>query len=162
MRMVVMLLAGVVMIACNSRKQRVEKMKELSLLDEKSAGNWNMRLRYLPAQNRDTSAWTLVLHVEHVSKLPQRELNDPRFSYGTDSLFEVIVPGDTLAPLMVVRVANGQTDGAEYLLTFDRSKLRPSTGVQLRFRDWLFSQRDLYFPLNVASIYQLDSIYTRI
>ncbi|WP_126243471.1 hypothetical protein [Chitinophaga rhizosphaerae] len=162
MRMVLMLLAGVVMIACNTRKQRVERMKELSLLDEKRAGSWNMRLKYLPAQNRDTSAWTLVLYVEHISKLPQKELNDPRFSYGTDSLFQLIASGDTLAPLMVVRVANGQTSGAEYLMTFDRAPLRRPGMVQLRFRDWLFSQRDLYFPLNVPSIYQLDSINTRI
>lgn len=162
MRMVLMLLAGVVMIACNTRKQQVEKMKELSLLDEKSAGGWNMRLTYLPAKDRDTSAWTLVLQVEHESKLPQKELNDPRYSYGTDSLFQVIAAGDTLAPLMVVRVANGKTSGAEYLMTFDRAALRREGKVQLRFRDWLFSRRDLYFALNVPSIYQLDSIYTRI
>ncbi|WP_341839414.1 hypothetical protein [Chitinophaga caseinilytica] len=163
MRVLLTLLTGaVLMLACQSKRQRAEKMRELSLLDEKEASGWKMRLRYLPENGKDTSAWNLVLRVEHASGLPQKMLNDPKFSFGIDSLFEVITPADTVSPFMAIRVANGQTNGAEYMITFDRSALRHSTGVQLRFRDWLFSQRDLYFPLNVTSIHQLDSIYTRI
>lgn len=163
MRVLLTLLAGaVLMLACNTKRQRAEKMKEMSLLDEKEAAGWKMYLRYLPSKQQDTAEWTLVLRVEHGSGLPQKLVNETRFSYGIDSLFEVITPSDTLAPGMAMRVANGQTNGAEYLLSFDRRALHQQGGVQLRFRDWLFSQRDLYFPLNVVSIHQLDSIYSRI
>lgn len=163
MRVILTLLTGAVLIlACNTRRQQRESMKALSLLDEKEASGWTMRLRYLPSKEPDSLEWTLVLRVEHASGLPQKIVNEPRYSYGIDSLFEVITPVDTLAPGMAIRVANGQTDGAEYLLTFDRRAFRQPGKVQLRFRDWLFSQRDLYFPLNVVSIHQLDSIYSRI
>ncbi|WP_157962973.1 hypothetical protein [Chitinophaga deserti] len=163
MRVILMLLTGAVLIlACNTKQQRAKQMKELSLLDEKEASGWKMRLHYLPSKSRDTSDWSLVLRIEHSSGLPQKMLNEPKFSYGIDSLFEVISPTDTLSPFMAIRVANGQTNGAEYMLTFDRKALREQGAMQLRFRDWLFSQRDLFFPLNLASIHQLDSIYTRI
>lgn len=158
-----MLFAGAVMlISCNTKDRQAKTMKDLALLDEKVADGWNMRLRYLPSKSNDTAAWTLVLHAEHDSRLPQQQLNEMRFSYGIDSLFEVIAGTDTIVPLLAMRVATGQSFGAEYMLTFDRRALAHAGAVQLRFKDWLFSRRDLYFPLNVVSIHQLDSIFSRI
>lgn len=157
-----MILFGtVIMLSCNTGQKQRKEMKELSLLDEKITGDWKMRLRYLPAAVKDTSGWNLILNIEHLSKLPQEVLNEPRFSYGVDSLFEIITPDGTLVPHIAIRVANGQVSGAEYMITFDRSVLKQAS-AEFRFKDWLFTRRDLFFPLNIASIHQLDSIYTRI
>ncbi|WP_341836433.1 hypothetical protein WJU16_00845 [Chitinophaga pollutisoli] len=154
--------AALLFLSCSANRQSAEKMKELSLLDEKEASGWRMRLNYLPSNPRDTTDWSLVLRVEHESGLPQQIINEPRFSFGIDSLFEVITSMDTLAPYMAIRIANGMTNGAEYMLTFNRQSVLKNGDIQLRFKDWLFSQRELYFPVNMISIHQLDSIYSRI
>jgi hypothetical protein len=62
----------------------------------------------------------------------------------------------------VVRVANGDINGVEYMLLFDRPDVYSQVNCHLLFRDWLFTHRLMTFPLQGSAITHIDSLSQKI
>lgn len=91
-----------------------------------------------------------------------RKKEAPGASYGLDSVFQLVLNHDTLAPLQAQRIANGNMKGIEYLVIFER---RPLSSVQVAafiYKDWLFTSTRLVFPLQKNYLQKSDSISCRL
>jgi hypothetical protein len=98
----------------------------------------SFRLRIIPARNNDLSA--------------------PVLSYGIDTLFDLQVAGGSVAPLMAQRIANGNVRGLEYLLVFDRNVVKEEAVCKVIFKDYLFTNTLLTFPVDIRNANKLDAI----
>jgi hypothetical protein len=85
-----------------------------------------------------------------------------KFSYGLDSLFGIVNVTDTIHPVDVIRVANGNIGGVEYILLFERPTAYSSVKCFLYFRDELFTQQFVTFPLKGNAINHIDSLSQKI
>ncbi|MCK7556254.1 hypothetical protein MKQ70_15010 [Chitinophaga sedimenti] len=85
-------------------------------------------------------------------------INDNAASFGTDSLFRLVVGGDSLMPRYTERIANGNISGVEYLVVFDRSALKQATSAVVVFHDWLFTHSQVEFPYITENIQKTDEL----
>lgn len=83
-------------------------------------------------------------------------------SYGLDSVFQLVLNHDTLAPLQAQRIANGNMKGIEYLVIFERRPLRSVQTAAFIYKDWLFTSTRLVFPLQKNYLQKSDSISCRL
>lgn len=83
-------------------------------------------------------------------------------SYGLDSVFQLVLNHDTLAPLQAQRIANGNIKGIEYLVIFERRPLRSVQTAAFIYKDWLFTSTRLVFPLQKNYLQKSDSISCRL
>jgi hypothetical protein len=156
---IVLLLAA----ACSTRQSRETEIKGLSDIGEKEVGDWRIKLKYLPAKmlKGDTGEYCFAITVHPKEPHKPIKADDPKFSFGTDSLF-CIVSGtrpDTLLPVFTTRVANGKLTGLEYMVIFDKTAVSSSDGIlRLLFKDWLFTGRNLLFTLPLPEIQKIDSL----
>lgn len=164
------------MMACGDRSrnelQQLMADEQSGLLQEKRIGDVVIRLTYLPEcwermNNRPAS----VDHSEmcfKINVLPANNNMDQRkeepmsASYGLDTVFQLILNRDTLAPLMAQRVSNGQLNGVEYLVIFERKPLAAVQQAALVYKDWLFSATRLVFPLQKNYLQKSDSLSCRL
>lgn len=146
--------------ACRSRENRVAEIKGLSRLEEKSAGDWLVDLEYLPAAmaKGDTAEYCFAVNIRAKDPAKPVEADDPKFSFGTDSLFCIVTKTDTLMPVFTTRVANGKLTGLQYMVIFDKASVPESGRLVFLFKDWLFTNRRLEFILPVADIHKIDSL----
>jgi len=132
-------------------------------VQEKEFNGTRIMLTYMPpcmqhnaAEEGDTSEIVFRLNVfSEQLKGAKNAAAERALSYGIDSLFTLVSGQDSLPALLAQRIANGNLRGVEYLLVFDRERVRNSGQAVLVFKDWLFTNVRMEFPVNILKI---DSI----
>lgn len=154
------------LLSCGNDKKAVMKAaKENNLIQEKQVNGFAIKLQYMPPVpngGEDNSLLYFRLNVTSADGTPLKKTDDSRFSYGVDSLFSFVNVTDTLAPLDVTRVANGALGGFEYMLVFERPQVWSQVNCKLLFRDHLFTNQLMQFPLSGNAILHIDSLSLKI
>jgi hypothetical protein len=147
------ILAAVLLLmsACNKKQPK--------LFQEKTVNGFVMRMEYMPSN--DVNLLHFVLNVTESDGTPMKAVNANKFSYGLDSLFGIVNVTDTLHPVDVIRVANGNIGGMQYMILFDRPPAFSKVNFFLYFRDQLFTQQFIKFPLKGDEINHIDSLRLR-
>ncbi|MBW8682705.1 hypothetical protein [Chitinophaga rhizophila] len=165
MKQIIAVCALFVFSACGaSRKEMMQSVKENNLLQEKQVNDYVFRLQYMPPEgsNADTSLVYFRMNILNASGTPVKGTTTPAFSYGLDSLFAIVSGVDTIIPVDATRIANGTLNGAEYMLVFDKQSVLRNVESKLLFRDWLFTQQYISFPLSGNAINHIDSLSLKI
>ena len=143
----------------HSDKEVMQALKETGMLQDKEDNGFHYRLQYMPPKKeREKDLLRFRLRINASNGENMKGTDQPIFSYGVDSLFGLINVTDTLKPVDVVRVANGNIGGVEYMLLFNRPIAFSHVNVQLLFRDFLFIHKFMNFPLKGAAIKHIDSL----
>jgi hypothetical protein len=132
------IIAVVLLISCACRKQQ-------GFVQEKNSNGFALRLQYMP--DKDSGLLCFRLNIHNNDGMPMKNSDHFKFNYGLDSLFAFVNVADTLQPVDVIRVANGNISGIEYLLLFNRPHAFSQVNCQLIFKDWLFTNQVMTFPL---------------
>jgi len=150
-----------ILFACsNNRKEVLDAVKASGLSQEKEFNGFALHLQYMPSKDQELLHFRL--NIRSSDGTPLKNTGNDRFSYGLDSLFALINVTDTLPPVDVVRVANGDINGVEYMLLFDRPAVYSQVNCHLLFRDWLFTNRLMTFPIQGSAIAHIDSLSQKI
>ncbi|GEP89283.1 hypothetical protein SAMN05660909_01629 [Chitinophaga terrae (ex Kim and Jung 2007)] len=163
-----MLLAIVFFCACkNNRKAKlVEVMKQpySGLVQQKQVGATIVNVTYLPLcweqvnnKNAERNDDEICFKV-NVHHLNEADLKKQSASYGVDTLFQLVLNRDTLAPIGAERIANGAQHDIEYLVIFERRSWAPVQQTTFIFKDWLFTSTRLLFPLDKKFLQKSDSL----
>ena len=130
-------------------------------VQEKEVNGYRFRLSYLPEPGQQEER-CFRLNVQLPPDMTHnRESESLQASFGVDTLFKMIAGADTLAPLQVMRIANGNIGGLEYMLIFSRKgPLKDSAAIG--FSDRLFSNNYLEFPVRFSVLDKIDSLSSRI
>jgi hypothetical protein len=157
-----MLLWG--MAGCKSGwKSDAVKINTDPRVQEKEIRGTKLMLTYMPpcmqpngtSENDATEVvFKLNIFSDQLKEVKTREAGQ-LLSYGIDTLFMLTSGQDSVAPLLAQRIANGNLRGAEYLLIFERTALQHDKQVTLIFKDWLFTNVRMEFPVD---IFKIDSI----
>jgi len=124
------------------------------LVQEKTVNGFKMTMEYMPSA--DVNLLHFVLNITDGTSMKTADGN--KFSYGLDSLFGLVDVADTLHPVDVVRVANGNISGVQYMVLFDKPLTLHGTDLTLYFKDELFTQQFITFPVKGSAINHLDSL----
>lgn len=122
-----------------------KKREKSTIISEREMSDYRMYVHSMEQKEADTSTLYFMFVVKAINAQQLPSGTDSRFNYGVDSLFYMINGKDTLPALDAVRMANGNLDGIQYMLVFDK----PATADTLRrivFRDWLFTSHIISFP----------------
>jgi hypothetical protein len=147
------ILSAVLLLLCACKK------KSSRLFQEKTVNGFVLRMEYMPS--KDVNLLHFVLNVTESDGTPMKPANANKFSYGLDSLFGIVNVTDTLHPVDVIRVANGNIGGIQYMILFDRPAAFSKANCFLYFRDQLFTQQFVKFPLKGDEINHIDSLRLR-
>lgn len=154
------LLPVLVLLLCACGGQKREKIKEelkkVELSQDQEANGFLYHMQYLP--DGDKNMLQFVVNITETSGRPMKIKNADQFSYGLDSLFGLVNVKDTLFPVDVMRIANGNMGGIQYMLVFERPHAYSDFNLSLFFKDKLFSNQFISFPLTKAAIYHIDSL----
>lgn len=159
---------GMVLVlgACGAGKKEImQSVKDNDLLQEKTINDHTFRLQYMPPQPADIDDTVLAyfrLNVKNITGVPMKETEGLNYSYGLDTLFMLVHAGDTIPPVDVNRIANGTMNGVEYMLVFNRQSLYATDSCKLFFKDWLFTNQLIAFPLKKSAIAHIDSLSLKI
>lgn len=113
-------------------------------VQERTVNGFTLRLQQMPAADKEMFGFRL--HIGHADGGRLKHTDDVRFNYGLDSLFAFVQGTDTLRPMDVIRVANGNVSGMEFLLLFPKPADASGLSGQLIYKDWLFTNQLLTFP----------------
>ncbi|WP_160717997.1 hypothetical protein [Chitinophaga solisilvae] len=168
-----LLVLAMLLTACSGNRQ--DKLAQLmkdattTLSQEKRVGPMVIRCTYLPAcwdqrsqkeaPGSNEAEMSFRINVQSTNPGEVKEKGSRQMaSYGVEENFQLIVNRDTLLPVLAQRIANGNLDGAEYLVIFPRVPLAPVQTMSLVYKDWVFSSTRLVFPFNKTFLQQSDSI----
>lgn len=157
------LLAALLLVICacgHSKKEVMQAVKDNDLLQEKTINGFAFKMQYMPSG--DVNMLKFRLNITDANGGSMKAADNNRFSYGLDSLFGIVNVTDTIHPVDVLRVANGNIGGVEYMLVFDRPTAYSSVKCFLYFRDVLFTQQFITFPLKGSAINHVDSLSQKI
>lgn len=113
------------------------------LVQERTVNGFTLRLQQMPSA--DSGMLAFRLNIGHADGGNLKHTDDVRFNYGLDSLFAFVQATDTLRPMDVIRVANGNVNGMEFLLLFPRPASVSGLNGQLIYKDWLFTNQFITF-----------------
>lgn len=165
MKQIIPALLLLALCACGTnKKELMRSVKENELLLEKTVNDYTFRLQYMPPVQvtEDTSLSYFRFHVSNNSGVSLKAVDDIHISYGLDTLFTVVNATDTIHPVDINRIANGNIGGAEYMLVFDKQGLHSLRECKLLFKDWLFTHQMISFPLSGKAIVHVDSLSLKI
>lgn len=126
----------------------------------KEINGYRFRLNYLPEPGQEEE-WCFQLKVQLPPDMLQGKGESLQASFGVDTLFTLIAGRDTLPPAHVMRIANGNIGGLEYMLIFPRKKFSMDNAA-IGFSDRLFSNQYFEFPIRFSAIDKIDSLSQRI
>ncbi|MRG44750.1 hypothetical protein GFS24_06475 [Chitinophaga sp. SYP-B3965] len=150
--------------ACSGGRQ--ERMKALmadsvnGLFQVREINGHRFRLTYLP-EEKQQGEWCFKLNVELSPEMKASKGESRQGSYGVDTLFSLVSGRDTILPVHAMRVANGNMNGVEYMIIFEKKPWQVEN-AKFCFSDWLFTHRFLEFPIQLPAINKIDSISSRI
>ncbi|WPQ60124.1 hypothetical protein SIO70_17415 [Chitinophaga sancti] len=149
------IITALLLICCACKKG-----KKALLVQEKNINGFSLSLQYLPSD--DKALLRFRLNINNSNGSPLKNTDHVRFNYGLDTLFSFVNVKDTLHPVDVIRVANGNMNGIEYLLLFNRPHAFSQVNCELVFKDWLFTNQLMSFPLEGSAIAHVDSFNQQI
>lgn len=145
-------------IACKpAKKEIMQTIAETGMLQDKEENGFHYRLQYMPPVHQD-DLLRFRLHISNSDGSAMKHTEEQVYSYGLDSMFAFVNVKDTAAPVDIVRVANGNVGGLEYMLVFERPQAYGITNCRLLFRDYLFNHKYITFPIQGAAIKHIDSL----
>lgn len=144
----------------NRQKQIMQATKDDGLLQEKTIKGFVFKMQYMHTE--DKALLHFVVNIRDSNGNGVNGADENRFSYGLDSLFGIVNVTDTLHPVDVIRVANGGIGGVQYLVLFDRPLAYSDVNLFLFFKDQLFTQQFITFPLKGNAINHIDSLSQKI
>lgn len=171
-------LTGLVLLLISACHQSGTDLKAIlndpasGLHQEKRVGNTVVTFTYLPEcwervngrkGNEDSPEMCFKINVfspENGAGIRKKEAQGA--SYGLDSVFQLVLNHDTLAPLQAQRIVNGNMKGIEYLVIFERRPLSSVQAAAFIYKDWLFTSTRLVFPLQKNYLQKSDSISCRL
>lgn len=157
-------IAMMMLTACHQTASQQDELALWDLKREKNVQGTDMQLSYMPAcdkkaaagQGGVTGADELGFRLRVMP--PKDQDHAPVTMHANvDTLFNVVVGKDTIAPLFAQQIANGNIGGTEYLVVFDRTQLKQDTACTFLFRDWLFTNTHLSFRFNLTNTKKLDA-----
>lgn len=75
-----------------------------------------------------------------------------------DTAFQLTAKDSDRYPVFAQRVANGNTRGVEYLVSFERRNGDTTGEIQFLFKDWIFTHNKLRFSFDTKNIKNIDAI----
>lgn len=170
-----MMLVFLFATACRSGKADLQTLMSdpaSGLQQEKHVGNVVVKFTYLPEcwdrmysqnreENREEMCFKVNVHLEDKNAGNQKT-ESPAASYGLDSIFQLVLNHDTIAPVLAQRIANGNINGMEYLVIFERKPLKAIQQLAFVYKDWLFTSTRLVFPLQKNYLQKSDSLSCRL
>lgn len=172
MKILLFLITGMWLLAgCENgaRKEIRTVMTDVAynLQQERTVADFDIRLTYLPMH------WKKITGVENASAASQmtfrlrvKDRIPGRKPAAATSIhqdvFALVSGGDTLRPLLAERIADGGFNGSEFMVIFPRPVTMADTVLQFLFRDELFTNNKMWFPLYVHKINMIDSISSRL
>ena len=129
-------------------------VKKRTLMQEKTVNGFKMRMEYMPSA--DVNLLHFVLNITDGTAM--KTANGNKFNYGLDSLFGIVNVADTIHPVDVVRIANGNIGGVQYMVLFDKPLILQGSDLTLYFKDELFTQQLITFPVKGSAINHFDSL----
>ena len=154
-------IAFLMAVGCaNRQKEIMQATKDDGLLQEKTVNGFVLKMQYLSSEDKELLHF--VVNIAESNGAPMKGTDDSKFSYGLDSLFGIVNVTDTIHPVDVVRVANGDIGGVQYMVLFDRPAAYSDVNLFLFFRDQLFTQQFIKFPLKGSAINHIDSLSQKI
>lgn len=156
---VLLLMMLFLLTACrHTSKQEVMKgIMDNGLLQYKEQNGFKFRLQYMPP-GKGTESSLLRFRLNITGEEPIQHTDAGVFSFGLDTLFHFVNVKDTSAPIDVMRIANGNIGGLEYMLIFERPQGYSAFNCNVVFNDWLFTHQVLTFPIDGAAIKHIDSL----
>jgi hypothetical protein len=171
-------LTGLVLLSISACRSGGTGLKALmsdpasGLHQEKRVGNTVVTFTYLPEcwervngrrENEGAPEMCFKINVLSTGNGAGMRKNEAQgASYGLDSVFQLVLNHDTLAPLHAQRIANGNMKGIEYLVIFERRPLSSVQAAAFIYKDWLFTSTRLVFPLQKNYLQKSDSISCRL
>ena len=156
------ILLGCIISLCACRHKKTEVMQAVQaggMLQDREEKGFHYRLQYMPPhQQADMAQLRFRFTINSSNSAPLSSTEAPVFSYGLDSLFSFVNVTDTTTALDVVRIANGNMDGLEYMLVFQRPPAYSEVSCRLILKDWLFTHQEMSFPVKGAAIKHIDSL----
>ena len=151
-----------VLCCCACTQRKVDRLQQAlhnpAIEQEKQLLGTKMILSYMPPKAiQDTTELMFRLRIFPDNRAAGR-VHDNAASFGTDSLFRLVVAGDSIAPLYSQRIANGNISGMEYLVAFDRQKASHAGSARFVFSDWLFTSNRIDFPYIMKYIQKVDAL----
>lgn len=146
----ILIITGLILL-CSACKKKINE----SLIQEKSINGFELRLQYLPGGDKDLLRFRL--NVRNSDGATMKHTEHVKFNYGLDSLFAFVRSTDTILPVDVIRIANGNVNGIEFMLLFNRPANYSLMNYQLVFKDWLFTSQLMTFPIEGSTIAHVDS-----
>lgn len=149
-----------VLSACRSNQQKLmTTIAATGMLQDKEENGIHYRLQYMPpAKKGEMDLLRFRLTISNSDGSTLKNTSDVAYTYGLDSMFAFVNVTDTTAPVDIVRVANGNIGGLEYMLLFDRPLAYSQVNCRLLFRDYLFNHKYITFPVQGAAINHIDSL----
>ncbi|SHL81688.1 hypothetical protein SAMN05444266_10591 [Chitinophaga jiangningensis] len=168
----IMILVYTILVSCHENGAALRKAitaEGSGLLQTRQVHDVTVRMSYLP------SGWLASVHpndgreynqeltfkvnvnckdIDKLKKLGEQK----EASFGLDSLFQLVVKGDTIVPLLAEREANGNIGGITYLITFARPAINTAIPLQLIYKDWIYTSTRLVFPIDYLSVSASDSL----
>jgi hypothetical protein len=164
MKYILVLMIAVLAACSGSRQDRMKTMMADSLnglYQVKEINGHQFRLTYLPEKKKEQGEWCFKLNVVLSPEAKASKGESQQASYGLDTLFSLVSGVDTLLPAHTMRIANGNLNGIEYMIVFEKKKWQVEN-MKFCFSDWLFTNRFLEFPVQLPAINKIDSISSRI
>lgn len=163
-------------LACNNNREQIRHLMQdakSGLVQDKQVGDTKVRLTYLPLgweklANQQTTAenaneMAFRVNIFHTRNAGGNDFpNEKRASDGIDTLFQLVLNEDTLAPVSAGRITNGDLSGITYLVIFKRERMLPMPPAAVIFKDGLFTNTRLVFPLEKKYMLMADSLSRRL
>lgn len=161
--------AVLMLAACNTRRDQLAKVIRDTgnqLFQQQTINGLEFRLMYLPESKKlngsESGELAFKLNVVNPDKKVKLGQGSDQASYGIDTLFELTYPGRAAVPIHAMRIANGNMNGVEYLVIFDKQDM-PATGdCEFVFKDWLFTHQLIHFSVKPEAVKAADSLSVRI
>ncbi|SFD83850.1 hypothetical protein SAMN05518672_103445 [Chitinophaga sp. CF118] len=151
----VVVIALLMTVGCADRQKKImQATKDEGLLQEKTVNGFVLKMQYMSSEDKELLHF--VVNITESNGSPVKGADNNMFSYGLDSLFGIVNVTDTLHPVDVIRVANGGIGGVQYMVLFDRPAAYSDVNLFLFFRDRLFTQQFITFPLKGSAINRID------
>jgi hypothetical protein len=157
------LIAIMLLVLCScghSKKEVMQAIKDNDLVQEKTINGFVLKMQYMPS--KDINLLHFRLNITDANGSSMKGADNNKFSYRLDSLFGIVNVTDTIHPVDVMRIANGNIGGVEYMLLFDRPNAYSTINCFLYFQDQLFTQQFITFPLKGSAINHIDSLSQKI
>lgn len=147
---------------CAGNKEKLRNVlvdENNQLSQHRSVNGLDFHMQYLPEKRGTEGELCFRLNIrKEKSSMEKMDTNGDLFNYGVDSLFMLVSGVDTISPIHAMRISNGNMNGVEYFVVFDKKALIEDRHCHFVFKDWLFSTRQIDFSVKPEAVAAADAI----